>query len=49
MQDLLAVKQYKKGGHRNDVFTYRIETVQDFLIKLGIKPLMHVLEISTFS
>ena len=26
-----------------------IETVQDFLIKLGIKPLMHLLEISIFS
>ena len=27
----------------------RLETVQDFLIKLGIKPLMHLLEISIFS
>ena len=27
----------------------RIETVQDFLIKLGIKPLMHLVERSTFS
>ena len=26
-----------------------VETVQDFLIKLGIKPLMHQLEISIFS
>ena len=26
-----------------------IETVQDFLIKLGIKPLMHLLELSIFS
>ena len=26
-----------------------VETVQDFLIKLGIKPLMHLLEINTFS
>ena len=26
-----------------------IESVQDFLIKLDIKPLMHLLEISTFS
>ena len=26
-----------------------LETVQDFLIKLGIKPLMHLLEISIFS
>ena len=27
----------------------RIETVQDFLIKLDIKPLKHLLEISIFS
>jgi hypothetical protein len=27
----------------------KVETVQDFLIKLGIKPLMHLLEISIFS
>ena len=27
----------------------RLETIQDFLIKLGIKPLMHPLEISIFS
>ena len=26
-----------------------VETVQDFLIKLDIKPLMHLLEISIFS
>ena len=29
--------------------TSTLESVQDFLIKLGIKPLMHLLEISTFS
>ena len=29
--------------------TGRVESVQDFLIKLDIKPLMHLLEISTFS
>ena len=28
---------------------YQIESVQDFLIKLDIKPLMHLLEISTLS
>ena len=28
---------------------YTVETVQDFLIKLDIKPLMHLLEISIFS
>ena len=27
----------------------KVETVQDFLIKLDIKPLMNLLEISTFS
>ena len=26
-----------------------VESVQDFLIKLDIKPLMHLFEISTFS
>ena len=29
--------------------SYRLETVQDFLIKLNIKPLMHLLKISIFS
>ena len=29
--------------------TFRVESVQDFLIKLDIKPLMHLQEISTFS
>ena len=28
---------------------YRLETVQDFLIKLDIKPLMHLLEMSIYS
>ena len=28
---------------------YNLDTLQDFLIKLGIKPRMHLLEISTFS
>ena len=32
-----------------DQWTLKVETVQDFLIKLGIKPVMHPLEISTFS
>ena len=31
------------------ITTFLMETVQDFLIKLGIKPLMHLLEISIFS
>jgi hypothetical protein len=30
-------------------YSYSLETVQDFLIKLGIKPLLYLLEISTFS
>ena len=29
--------------------TFRVETIQDFLIKLDIKPLMHLLEMSIFS
>ena len=33
----------KKGGH------CVLETVQDFLIKLGIKPVMHLLEVHIFS
>ena len=28
---------------------YRLDTVQDFLIKLGIKPCVHTLKISIFS
>ena len=31
------------------MYLFRLETVQDFLIKLGIKPLMQLLEISIFS
>ena len=31
------------------LLTYILESVQDFLIKLDIKPLMHLLEISIFS
>ena len=38
-------------GHRLHCVSSRawLETIQDFLIKLGIKPLMHLLEISIFS
>ena len=43
----------KSGGEGLQLSEYsnliNDETVQDFLIKLGIKPLMHLLEISTFS
>ena len=28
---------------------YRLDTVQDFMIELGIKPFVHILEISIFS
>ena len=37
------------GVASNILLIYELETVQDFLIKLGIKPLMHLLEISIFS
>ena len=33
----------------DDDARYILETVQDFLIKLDIKPLMHLLEINIFS
>ena len=33
----------------NVIYCCTLETVQDFLIKLDIKPLMHLLEISIFS
>ena len=43
----------KSGGEGLQLSEYsnviNDETVQDFLIKLVIKPLMHLLEISTFS
>ena len=35
--------------HEVDKYLHNLESVQDFLIKLDIKPLMHLLEISTFS
>ena len=40
----------KKPSDKKFCLTYWIvETAQDFLIKLDIKPLMHILEISIFS
>ena len=42
-QTLVVVSWISKRG------TFTLESVQDFLIKLDIKPLMHLLEISTFS
>ena len=46
--------RYRRFSFNNRGFiegnvTFTLETVQDFLIKLDIKPLMHLLEISTFS
>ena len=38
-----------KQNANNSIKYCAIETVQDFLIKLDIKPLMHLLEISIFS
>ena len=32
-----------------DIGTLELDTVQDFLMKLGIKPCMHLLEIGIFS
>ena len=32
-----------------DQWTLKVDIVQDFLIKLGIKPCMHLVEISIFS
>ena len=36
------------AGPPEHMGTWGLETVQDFLIKLGIKPLIHLLEISIF-
>ena len=36
------------GNGSPELLTCAVESVQDFLIKLDIKPLMHLLEISTF-
>ena len=42
-------KYYKRILPLPSAPTSYLETVQDFLIKLGIKPRMHLLEISIFS
>ena len=53
IQDLLDILFYAVDDTL--IFVYssvlgcRIESVQDFFIKLDIKPLMHLLKISTFS
>ena len=36
-------------NRQHHLATYVLDTVQDFLIKLGIKPRMHLLEIGIFS
>ena len=41
------MSEARRLGHAKE--TYVVESVQDFLIKLGIKPLMHQSEISIFS
>ena len=53
-QDLKLFWRHSKPFWRNLKVVYccmsfRVETVQDLLIKLDIKPLMHLLEISIFS
>ena len=40
------VKQYMR---ENNVSAFTVDTVQDFLIKLDMKPCMHLVEISIFS
>ena len=35
--------------YKEKVIGFMLESVQDFLIKLDVKPLMNLLEISTFS
>ena len=47
-------KIYKKWINQKPItkhwlFRGSVETIQDFLIKLDIKPLMHLLEVSIFS
>ena len=37
------------GNGSPELLTCAVESVQDFLIKFDIKPLTHLLEISTFS
>ena len=45
----LNAKKTSVVVHTKYVPVLTLESVQDFLIKLDIKPLMHLLEISTFS
>ena len=47
---LLGIKNFRAfSGKRFHLLNCSLETVEDFLIKLDIKPLMHLLEIITFS
>ena len=41
------MSEARRLGHAKE--TYVVESVQDFLIKLGIKPCMHLWEISILS
>ena len=50
MEDLVpGYCQHRSVASHTGTLAYRLESVQDFLIKLDIKPLMHLLKISTFS
>ena len=44
-----AVKLQKVPLNKSVKRLWQVESVQDFLIKLGIKPLMHLLEVSTYT
>ena len=46
---LMAQKAESRPFKTNVLQHCTVETIQDFLIKLDIKPLMHLLEISIFS
>ena len=51
LQQSRSKVQRRGGGSTliSQISVYTLETAQDFLIKLGIKPLIHLVEISTFS
>ena len=46
---LISLNTYLSDNSLQNSTTYIVESVQDFLLKLGIKPLMQLLEISIFS
>ena len=47
--DMLLVEDLLLPQHSIYIRTVRLDAVQDFLIKLGIKPPMHLLEIYIFA